>query len=528
MNDFAKTQLMKYGWTEGKGLGKHESGITQPVRPKLKFDTAGVGHKDTDWNNWWESGFNKAANSIAVESQNQGVSISLTKESTNGDFSKKNSNEKSKYSTGYNNFLKTSTLLNGTLTGENNSNVHEGKNVKEDIAYTPLTDEELFKVCGGRTAHKGARHGLTLSGKLTRIAQQEESLLNTNSDINMSRKLHNNNNEFQDDKDDMISNENTILPITFTKEEMVPKISKTAKRRDRKQINYLSHQLNTLCNLSDNNEKIVHARAEKKVALKQKDKSRKRKRKETQRESVISFDDEGIEKGESDNELDDISLPVNTKFEKGVIKANAQKQANDHFKQECNDACMHRKKKKGKKLKKKKNENNQYGNMTSMWEDEEPYGLLAKKLKRSYKSDSDVQFLIEDKDSNTSESVSKIKFSWNEEPVKSHKIRHLPVGKTDSLSELSDTCLKKRTAYLNAKIKKKKQTKLRKKEEKTLAHITKSLETVHFNTEESTEEKSTKKKLNTIMEKLVASDIATNRTEHLKKNKKRNKRKKTH
>jgi len=34
--------------------------------------------------------------------------------------------------------------------------------------YKVLTDEEIFKACGGRTAHKGARHGLNLSGKLAR------------------------------------------------------------------------------------------------------------------------------------------------------------------------------------------------------------------------------------------------------------------------------------------------------------------------------------------------------------------------
>ncbi|XP_059062605.1 G patch domain-containing protein 4 isoform X2 [Achroia grisella] len=40
-----------------------------------------------------------------------------------------------------------------------------------------LTDEELFAACGGRTAHKGARHGLKAVGKLARIAQQEQALL---------------------------------------------------------------------------------------------------------------------------------------------------------------------------------------------------------------------------------------------------------------------------------------------------------------------------------------------------------------
>ncbi|KAF1659712.1 G patch domain-containing protein 4, partial [Aptenodytes patagonicus] len=42
-----------------------------------------------------------------------------------------------------------------------------------------LTDEELMRVCGGRTAHKGARHGLTMSAKLARLEEQERAFLAT-------------------------------------------------------------------------------------------------------------------------------------------------------------------------------------------------------------------------------------------------------------------------------------------------------------------------------------------------------------
>ena len=56
----------------------------------------------------------------------------------------------------------------------------DGHTSTVDIEIKPLTvlsDEDLFKACGGRTAHKGARHGLNLSGKLQRIAEQEKLLL---------------------------------------------------------------------------------------------------------------------------------------------------------------------------------------------------------------------------------------------------------------------------------------------------------------------------------------------------------------
>merc|ERR1712147_191002 len=36
-----------------------------------------------------------------------------------------------------------------------------------------LTDEELVKACGGRTAHKGGRHGHRMNAKLARIERAE-------------------------------------------------------------------------------------------------------------------------------------------------------------------------------------------------------------------------------------------------------------------------------------------------------------------------------------------------------------------
>ncbi|NWX24781.1 GPTC4 protein, partial [Aegotheles bennettii] len=42
-----------------------------------------------------------------------------------------------------------------------------------------LTDEELMRACGRRTAHKGARHGLTMSAKLARLEEQERAFLAT-------------------------------------------------------------------------------------------------------------------------------------------------------------------------------------------------------------------------------------------------------------------------------------------------------------------------------------------------------------
>lgn len=52
----------------GKGLGKSENGITTAIKPKLKFDNAGIGHDSSEQftNNWWEKLYNNAASNVNV------------------------------------------------------------------------------------------------------------------------------------------------------------------------------------------------------------------------------------------------------------------------------------------------------------------------------------------------------------------------------------------------------------------------------------------------------------------------------
>uniref|UniRef100_A0A224Z5G5 Telomerase elongation inhibitor/rna maturation protein pinx1 n=1 Tax=Rhipicephalus zambeziensis TaxID=60191 RepID=A0A224Z5G5_9ACAR len=54
-----------------------------------------------------------------------------------------------------------------------------------------VLDEEIFKACGGLTAHKAARHGHNMSGKLKRVQEQEDGLCESISAKNEpSRKRH--------------------------------------------------------------------------------------------------------------------------------------------------------------------------------------------------------------------------------------------------------------------------------------------------------------------------------------------------
>ncbi|XP_076765474.1 uncharacterized protein LOC143432608 [Xylocopa sonorina] len=503
MNDFAKSQLMKYGWTEGKGLGKHENGITQALRPKLKFDTVGMGHGDKEWNNWWESGFNKAANSIMVESDTCGVSISVSKENATDDFTKEDPN-KNKPKNIYENFLKTSTLLNGNLIGETNVYLPKNKSITESVTQVPLTDEELFNICGGRTAHKGARHGLMLNGKLKRIAEQEEDLLNRSSCISVSEKLRKTNDPQQDDKHRKINDGNTVSVI-----------------KD------LSHRLNTLCNVSDTEKKVVLEEVAKdELKWNKKEKSRKRKRKKEKRKDSIPCNVESIEKEDAYNKLDDISLPVAQNLEKQITEKTVQEQLNNYVEFDQDRDISVRKKKKKKKLKEKKYLDNQYENIINTWEDEEIHNSKRKKFKKSHKNIdfSTKKIKYEDGnmlDHNTFKCYNyefQTEFSCNNVPVEYDKNRDSSVHTVESFP--ADTYFKQKIAHINAKIKKKKRAKLRKKEKIKLIKITESLEAVHFNTEEETVEKNIEEKSKAIVKKIMATDITTDKTKSLKKKRK--------
>ncbi|XP_049882840.1 G patch domain-containing protein 4 [Pectinophora gossypiella] len=179
--DFARKQLEKYGWTDGKGLGKNENGISEALKPKLKRSVTGIGHDPAaDFTeHWWSALYDKAAKNVEVEEKDGKTKKIKTKDdqfkitSSTYQLNKKpGATDKEEYSEFF--------IRKAVLTGESQEKVGESEseeeNEKRDVFK--LTDEELFAACEGRTAHKGARHGLKATGKLARIAQQEQMLLN--------------------------------------------------------------------------------------------------------------------------------------------------------------------------------------------------------------------------------------------------------------------------------------------------------------------------------------------------------------
>ncbi|NWX36198.1 GPTC4 protein, partial [Notiomystis cincta] len=167
----------------GRGLGRREDGIAEAIRVKVKCDTAGVGHDAAEpfTFHWWDHVFNKAAANIAVEAGQDGISVKALSEHGGRISNKKPRKAGSSGNLLYGRFVKSATL---TACGEESvtlpasSESSEEEEEKLDLSSVRrLTDEELVQACGGRTAHKGARHGLTMSAKLARLEEQERAFL---------------------------------------------------------------------------------------------------------------------------------------------------------------------------------------------------------------------------------------------------------------------------------------------------------------------------------------------------------------
>ncbi|NXQ51668.1 GPTC4 protein, partial [Anthoscopus minutus] len=166
----------------GQGLGRREDGIAEAIRVKVKCDTAGVGHDSAEpfTFHWWDHVFNKAAANIAVEAGQDGISVKALSEQGGRISNKKLHKAGNRGSLLYGHFVKSATL---TACGEESTTLptsSESSEEEEELDLSSvrrLTDEELVQACGGRTAHKGARHGLTMSAKLARLEEQERAFL---------------------------------------------------------------------------------------------------------------------------------------------------------------------------------------------------------------------------------------------------------------------------------------------------------------------------------------------------------------
>lgn len=155
----------------GDGLGRDKHGITKPLKANFKFDNSGLGHNPADDmnNHWWENVYNKAATNLNVETNqsnevkmklNAGESVEVRifvcayrfifyKLSSNQITTKNYSVKRNQLNDYGGSFLKSATLTNDGQEVD-----VAAKETISPVIFKIVSDADLFKACGGRTAHK--------------------------------------------------------------------------------------------------------------------------------------------------------------------------------------------------------------------------------------------------------------------------------------------------------------------------------------------------------------------------------------
>jgi len=174
--DFAWRWMKSQGWSDGDGLGKLRQGRKDALKPRLKFDSHGLGHDRAEEFefHWWDHVFTSAVKGIKVNNDQNGDIIVQFKADKSEISAKKlrRRMQKEMKSQLYSRFVKAGTLTGSELVSEKIENDVISE-VKDLSKIKTMSDDDLVKACGGRTAHKGARHGQNMSAKLKRIEEAE-------------------------------------------------------------------------------------------------------------------------------------------------------------------------------------------------------------------------------------------------------------------------------------------------------------------------------------------------------------------
>ncbi|KAJ3005401.1 G patch domain-containing protein 4 [Thoreauomyces humboldtii] len=154
---FAESQMKKYGWSKGTGLGKHRDGISKAISVGFKDDTTGIGAKDGEWSfAWWDHVFNKTSAGISVQRNLDGegnLHVEVQQKQEEEDRAAKR-------------------LLYGSFVKSTGIVVEDKKDWSRKV-----DDRELLDACEGRTARKGAR--ASQPGKLHRAAERVSTIVTT-------------------------------------------------------------------------------------------------------------------------------------------------------------------------------------------------------------------------------------------------------------------------------------------------------------------------------------------------------------
>merc|ERR1712080_111595 len=182
----------KKGWSEGVGLGKSLNGRKVPVKVSMKMDKIGLGNKSAlnSVNPWWAKAFDKTAKRVRRRNNESDVS-SQSSDSEIDEYDdlgqKINSsiNNKRRIKNAKSQLYK-SFVSAGVLKGDRiitdmvlyeklikkklkilrrrkreKCNVvmafgveKKKARVQKGMVFSSLSDDQMFKLCGGRTAHK--------------------------------------------------------------------------------------------------------------------------------------------------------------------------------------------------------------------------------------------------------------------------------------------------------------------------------------------------------------------------------------
>ena len=147
--DFGRRMLAKFGWTEGKGLGRQENGMLDHIRVKQRADQLGLGAQEREITAW-------APPPEAVASAAR--------------VAKKAASKKAKAK------AKAKAAGVSDSDSESDGEAEVRKRLQGSGVLPGLSDDALFELCGGARLHRGSRGG-TGGGKISRTEAADAAYL---------------------------------------------------------------------------------------------------------------------------------------------------------------------------------------------------------------------------------------------------------------------------------------------------------------------------------------------------------------
>ena len=147
--DFGRRMLAKFGWTEGKGLGRQENGMLDHIRVKQRADQLGLGANEREVTAWAPP-----PDAIAAASR----------------VAKKAASKKAKAKAK----AKAAGVSDSDSESEGEAEVR--RRLQGSGVLPGLSDDALFELCGGVRLHRGSRGG-TGAGKLSRTEEADRAFL---------------------------------------------------------------------------------------------------------------------------------------------------------------------------------------------------------------------------------------------------------------------------------------------------------------------------------------------------------------